>query len=61
VVNGCQCGERASFAAAADAFNGNLIVFSYAGDLWSVDRKVCSRPTTGTGVETDRYFRRMER
>jgi tricorn protease len=39
-------------------FNGTLIVFSYAGDLWSVDRKGghCSRLTTGTGIETDPVF-----
>jgi tricorn protease len=39
-------------------FNGNLIVFSYAGDLWTVDRKGghCSRLTTGTGIETDPVF-----
>jgi tricorn protease len=40
------------------AFNGNLIVFSYAGDLWTVDRAGghASRLTTGTGVETDPVF-----
>src|SRR5271169_2537011 len=39
-------------------FNGNLIVFSYAGDLWTVDRNGghASRLTTGTGVETDPVF-----
>src|ERR1700723_2878869 len=39
-------------------FNGNLIVFSYAGDLWTVDRRGghCSRLTTGTGIETDPVF-----
>jgi tricorn protease len=40
------------------AFNGNLIVFSYAGDLWTVDRAGgrASRLTTGTGIETDPVF-----
>src|SRR5271168_1864160 len=40
------------------AFNGRLIVFSYAGDLWSVDRDGghASRLTTGTGIETDPVF-----
>jgi tricorn protease len=40
------------------AFNGSLIVFSYAGDLWTVDRNGghASRLTTGTGVETDPVF-----
>src|ERR1700678_2787287 len=40
------------------AFNGNLIAFSYAGDLWTVDRNGgrASRLTTGTGVETDPVF-----
>jgi tricorn protease len=40
------------------AFNGNLIVFSYAGDLWTVDRNGghASRLTTGTGIETDPVF-----
>ncbi len=39
-------------------FNGNLIVFSYAGDLWSVDHNGghASRLTTGTGIETDPVF-----
>ena len=39
-------------------FNGNLIVFSYAGDLWTVDRNGghASRLTTGTGIETDPVF-----
>src|ERR1700723_4058189 len=39
-------------------FNGNLIVFSYAGDLWTVDRRGghCSRLTTGPGIETDPVF-----
>jgi tricorn protease len=39
-------------------FNGALIVFSYAGDLWSVDRNGghASRLTTGTGIETDPVF-----
>ena len=39
-------------------FNGNLIVFSYAGDLWTVGRKGghCSLLTTGTGIETDPVF-----
>lgn len=40
------------------SFNGNLIVFSYAGDLWTVDRSGghASRLTTGTGIETDPVF-----
>src|SRR5271166_2903786 len=40
------------------AFNGNLIAFSYAGDLWTVDRNGghASRLTTGTGIETDPVF-----
>ena len=40
------------------AFNGKLIVFSYAGDLWSVDRDGghAARLTTGTGIETDPVF-----
>ena len=40
------------------AFNGSLIVFSYAGDLWTVDRAGghASRLTTGTGIETDPVF-----
>jgi tricorn protease len=40
------------------AFNGNLIVFSYAGDLWTVERNGghASRLTTGTGIETDPVF-----
>jgi tricorn protease len=40
------------------AFNGTLIVFSYAGDLWTVDRSGghASRLTTGTGIETDPVF-----
>ena len=39
-------------------FNGNVIVFSYAGDLWTVDRNGgrASRLTTGTGIETDPVF-----
>ena len=39
-------------------FNGNLIVFSYAGDLWTVDRNGghAARLTTGTGIETDPVF-----
>jgi tricorn protease len=39
-------------------FNGNLIAFSYAGDLWTVDRSGghASRLTTGTGIETDPVF-----
>ena len=39
-------------------FNGTLIVFSYAGDLWTVDRTGghASRLTTGTGIETDPVF-----
>jgi len=40
------------------AFNGKVIVFSYAGDLWSVEREGghASRLTTGTGIETDPVF-----
>jgi tricorn protease len=40
------------------AFNGNLVAFSYAGDLWTVDRNGgrASRLTTGTGIETDPVF-----
>jgi len=40
------------------SFNGNLIVFSYAGDLWTVDRNGgrASRLTAGTGIETDPVF-----
>src|ERR1700740_495549 len=40
------------------AFNGKVIVFSYAGDLWSVDRNGghAYRLTTGTGIETDPVF-----
>lgn len=40
------------------AFNGKVIVFSYAGDLWSVDRNGghAIRLTTGTGIETDPVF-----
>src|SRR6202453_4436408 len=40
------------------AFNGNLIAFSYAGDLRTVDRNGgrASRLTTGTGIETDPVF-----
>ena len=40
------------------AFNGNLIAFSYAGDLWTVDRNGgrAARLTTGTGIETDPVF-----
>jgi tricorn protease len=39
-------------------FNGSLIVFSYAGDLWTVDHTGghASRLTTGTGIETDPVF-----
>ncbi len=39
-------------------FNGTLIVFSYAGDLWTVDRSGghATRLTTGTGIETDPVF-----
>src|SRR5579864_7781827 len=39
-------------------FNGNVIVFSYAGDLWTVDKTGghASRLTTGTGIETDPVF-----
>jgi tricorn protease len=39
-------------------FNGNLIVFSYAGDLWTIGRDGghASRLTTGTGIETDPVF-----
>ena len=44
------------------AFNGNLIVFSYAGDLWTVDRNGghAARLTTGTGIETDPSFARWQ-
>src|SRR3984957_15013352 len=40
------------------AFNGNLVAFSYAGDLWTVDRNGgrAARLTTGTGIETDPVF-----
>jgi tricorn protease len=40
------------------AFNGRLIAFSYAGDLWTVDRAGghAARLTTGTGIETDPVF-----
>ena len=40
------------------AFNGKLIIFSYAGDLWTVDRNGghAVRLTTGTGIETDPVF-----
>jgi tricorn protease len=40
------------------AFNGSLIVFSYAGDLWTVDRNGghANRLTTGMGIETDPVF-----
>jgi len=40
------------------AFNGKLIAFSYAGDLWTVSRDGghASRLTTGTGIETDPVF-----
>ncbi len=40
------------------AFNGKLIAFSYAGDLWTVSREGghASRLTTGTGIETDPVF-----
>ena len=40
------------------AVNGNSIVFSYAGDLWSVDRNGghSSRLTAGAGIETDPVF-----
>src|SRR5580704_2847666 len=39
-------------------FNGSVIAFSYAGDLWTVDRNGgrASRLTTGTGIETDPVF-----
>ena len=39
-------------------FNGQTIVFSYAGDLWTVDRNGghAYRLTTGTGIETDPVF-----
>jgi tricorn protease len=39
-------------------FNGNVIAFSYAGDLWTVDRNGghASRLTAGTGIETDPVF-----
>jgi tricorn protease len=40
------------------AFNGKVIVFSYAGDLWTVERGGghAVRLTTGTGIETDPVF-----
>jgi tricorn protease len=40
------------------AMNQNLIVFSYAGDLWSVPRQggVAQRLTTGNGIESDPAF-----
>jgi tricorn protease len=40
------------------AFNGKVVVFSYAGDLWSVDRNGgrAYRLTTGAGTETDPVF-----
>src|ERR1700690_4121176 len=40
------------------AFNGRVIAFSYAGDLWTVDRNGghAARLTTGTGIETDPVF-----
>ena len=40
------------------AFNGKMIVFSYAGDLWTVSRDggQATRLTTGTGIETDPVF-----
>jgi tricorn protease len=40
------------------AFNGKVIAFSYAGDLWTVDRDGghAARLTTGTGIETDPVF-----
>jgi len=40
------------------AFNGKIIAFSYAGDLWTVDRNGghAARLTTGIGVETDPVF-----
>jgi tricorn protease len=40
------------------AVNRTHIVFSYAGDLWSVPRSggTAVRLTSGTGVETDPYF-----
>src|ERR1700739_1272050 len=40
------------------AFNGKVIVFSYAGDLWTVGRDggQATRLTTGTGIETDPVF-----
>ena len=41
------------------ALNHTQIVFSFAGDLWSVPREGgdAKRLTTGTGVETDPVFR----
>ena len=40
------------------AFNGTVIVFSYAGDLWTVERGGghAVRLTSGTGIETDPVF-----
>jgi len=40
------------------AMNQNLIVFSYAGDLWSVPRQggAAQRLTSGQGFETDAAF-----
>ena len=40
------------------AFNGKIIAFSYAGDLWTVDRNggQAARLTTGIGIETDPVF-----
>ncbi len=40
------------------SFNGSVIVFSYAGDLWTVDRNGshAARLTAGTGIETDPVF-----
>ncbi|HYL76440.1 MAG TPA: hypothetical protein VEU96_19665, partial [Bryobacteraceae bacterium] len=40
------------------AMNKTTIVFSYAGDLWSVPRQggVATRLTAGNGMETDAAF-----
>lgn len=57
----CSCalfGQASHPLLQRPAFNGKVIVFSYAGDLWSVDRNGghASRLTTGTGIETDPVF-----
>jgi tricorn protease len=52
------CAQPAHPLLQRPTFNGNLIVFSYAGDLWTVERTGghASRLTTGTGIETDPVF-----